>query len=374
MGWDRELYPNEQTLTAEDAERIADAIHAAYPNQDFFYLRLRNKWGLDVADDIGGLNRGNRLIRADIVSLAKSKGQLLDLLGVTWTDVPGNPLLQQLADAWLPDQAAVADKYALPPLQPAAPIAAKARPPLEAAVATRSRLVYLPVLIAKLELLSQALCRVCIPKADGGGEAALTPNGTGFLVGRRSVLTNYHVVRRVLAANGTGDQVACQFDFTGQPAAVTFSAVTGAGWCRTKRPYSQSDLDGRGDPAPDELDYALITLAQDVEPTRRAIDWPDAPPIVAQRDFLLIGQHPHGNAAQIAFGEVVSLPGSGLRYRYDVTTDHGSSGSPVFDMDLGLVALHHAADPDTAPVYNQGVPIARIMKALKDDGVDLATL
>jgi hypothetical protein len=43
-------------------------------------------------------------------------------------------------------------------------------------------------------------------------------------------------------------------------------------------------------------------------------------------------------------------------------------------MDLGLVALHHAADPSQNPVYNQGIPIARIMDVLKAVPLDLAAL
>ena len=50
------------------------------------------------------------------------------------------------------------------------------------------------------------------------------------------------------------------------------------------------------------------------------------------------------------------------RVRYATNTEAGSSGSPVFDLDWNLVALHHFGDPayDHPPAYNQGVPIDKI--------------
>ena len=45
-----------------------------------------------------------------------------------------------------------------------------------------------------------------------------------------------------------------------------------------------------------------------------------------------------------------------------IGSEPGSSGSPVFNLDWELVALHHLGDPayDHPPAYNQGVPIDKI--------------
>ena len=55
------------------------------------------------------------------------------------------------------------------------------------------------------------------------------------------------------------------------------------------------------------------------------------------------------------------------RYRYSTNTEAGSSGSPVFNGALQLIALHHAGDPDFERLahYNQGVPIHKIVSAIK---------
>ena len=48
--------------------------------------------------------------------------------------------------------------------------------------------------------------------------------------------------------------------------------------------------------------------------------------------------------------------------RYRTNTEHGSSGSPCFDGDWALTALHHSGDPDfsRSADYNEGIPIEAI--------------
>jgi hypothetical protein len=61
----------------------------------------------------------------------------------------------------------------------------------------------------------------------------------------------------------------------------------------------------------------------------------------------------------------VELKHGGLRVRYATNPDPGASGSPCFDKDWKLVALHHFGDTAFAqPRYNQGVPIWKIREAL----------
>ncbi len=63
---------------------------------------------------------------------------------------------------------------------------------------------------------------------------------------------------------------------------------------------------------------------------------------------------------RLTIGEVVAFNGAGTRVRYDANSRDGSSGSPVFDTDLQLVALHHARDPHEPPSWNQAVPIGTV--------------
>lgn len=364
-----DLLAKEAALTSQDKQAIRDAILHAYPDFGFLYLRLADKWGFRV-DDYIDVRVGRFKIVADLLAIVEGEGRVLDLLAVTWTDKSQNPKLKALADRLLPDHAAALGKYAPPP--PASLPASSSpkttgldRPSLEKLVEKRSRLLNLARFEDGIERLAGALCRISAPSIKG----------TGFLVGRHTVLTNYHVMQEAIEGKLDGARILCEFDYRGVgPAAFSLTAATGLTWDREHRTYSQSDLTGTGDPAPDELDFALVTLAADVSANRLQLAWPNAPPIVSQRDFIVIGQHPQGDVANIAFGEVLSYPSSGLRYRYDVTTEAGSSGSPVLTLDQQLVALHHAGDPAFNPSYNQGVPIWLIMSALKSAGIDLTAL
>ena len=56
------------------------------------------------------------------------------------------------------------------------------------------------------------------------------------------------------------------------------------------------------------------------------------------------------------------MNGNATRVRHRTNTAGGSSGSPSFDGNWNLLALHHTGDPSflTMPKYNQGVMIDAI--------------
>jgi V8-like Glu-specific endopeptidase len=57
----------------------------------------------------------------------------------------------------------------------------------------------------------------------------------------------------------------------------------------------------------------------------------------------------------------VTVTGAGTRLRHTVPTENGSSGSPIFDGDWNLVAMHHSGDPSMVhPSYNEGIPLSAI--------------
>lgn len=130
--------------------------------------------------------------------------------------------------------------------------------------------------------------------------------GTGFLVGPDLVLTNHHVVAMVIGGVVSPTEVRCVFDHhVRSDGAVhsgdAFELVRGDGWLVAASPSSKVDTDPHPTelPAPDELDYALIRLANRAGDTTsidgRRRHWMclsgDAP-TVEEGLPLLIVQHP----------------------------------------------------------------------------------
>ncbi|MBN2001902.1 MAG: trypsin-like peptidase domain-containing protein [Anaerolineae bacterium] len=221
-----------------------------------------------------------------------------------------------------------------------------------------------------------------------------SPYGTGFLLGPDLVMTNYHVVKSVI--EGTQGQqpgdVSLRFDYkrladgTILNQGKVYGVLAGNGdWLVDHSPYSPVDLEAgtikSGLPAPDQLDYALLRV--DGAPGDEAIgekSEPGAPPRgwievkEAPYDFppgtpLFIVQHPKGAPLQLALDTkaVIGVNANNTRVTYRTNTEPGSSGSPVFDQNWNLVALHHSGDPDSLmPAYNEGVPLSAIVALLKE--------
>jgi len=236
----------------------------------------------------------------------------------------------------------------------------------------------------KMGAIEGRVCRVEI-----GGR----PQGTAFLLGPSVVLTNYHVVEQVIRGEAGPGDVVLRFDFKrlggGSQiyAGQEMSLATGDGWLLDSSRYSDVDLalDPKpGDPGPEELDYALLQVQGEPgenaigsnpepgAPRRGWIDLPQTEDAFQPDSPLFILQHPLGAALKLAMDTraVIGLYGAGRRVRYRTNTEPGSSGSPVFDQNWNLVALHHAGDPSSImPSYNEGIPITRIAELIRRRGV-----
>ena len=128
----------------------------------------------------------------------------------------------------------------------------------------------------------------------------------------------------------------------------------------------------------DGLDYALLRLDAPAGDLPIVADARD--PAAAQRGWLslsargsqelakgaplLIFQHPDGMPLRLDIRSVDAV--SATRVAYTTNTMKGSSGSPCFDRELRLCALHRAG-PDG--VLNQGVPVAAILADLEQNGL-----
>jgi V8-like Glu-specific endopeptidase len=163
--------------------------------------------------------------------------------------------------------------------------------------------------------------------------------GTAFLVAPDLVLTNAHVINAIpdLTEGGVRFNVGLQ----AKPEWRYFTKQIA---------YSSHK----------ELDYALLQLNGPVSGVPLALSAETAYP--GQPANIL--QYPQGASLQVALrsNEVVHVDPQRLYYVSD--TEEGSSGSPVFDDDWRVIALHRAGVEDNAqrPIKyaNQGVPITAI--------------
>jgi V8-like Glu-specific endopeptidase len=343
-------------ITPQALGDIQAAIVAGYNHATLEQL-LRYNWGLKLADEFN-VNTGLKNVVSQLIEYAEADGRTAELLGLAYSGKPGNPKLQAAANKYLAEPQAAIIKYG-----------ADAPPPLpgnlEALVNSQSRLFDYGEFLKRVKSLGSRLCRVELP----------TGGGTGWLVGATHALTNYHVAKDVIEKRLPADKMICRFDYwknneddeepKGTPVGV--SAIVASSR------YSESDVTGTGTPDEGELDYALMKLAKAIGNSkgrdgakRGWFELSPEQPIITRGDVAMIPQHPEAKPLELAYGTVVDFPATNRRYRYDVTTQPGSSGSPVFTPDLGLFGLHHAAEPTNNPKFNQAVPVWRVTQDLQD--------
>lgn len=181
--------------------------------------------------------------------------------------------------------------------------------------------------------------------------------GTGFLVGPGLLLTNHHVLNSPDVAqaatlqlnyrnrlDGSADKLE---EFTLQPDRLFITSPVRGGL-----DYTFVAID----PAITE-EYGFIPL------DRRA--YVIAPPTPGN-----IIQHPQGRYQEVVIHNNPILRDNGLLLHYLSDTEGGASGSPVFDNRWRLIALHHAAAPNSAGLAAEG----RQPSQLINEGIKLSSI
>jgi hypothetical protein len=240
-------------------------------------------------------------------------------------------------------------------------------------------------------LLGQVETRVCRVEIDVSGRHIY---GTGFLTGPSAVMTNYHLVEEIIHGRISPDNVGLRFDYKRLVDGTTLDAgnvfsLARKDWLIDYSEYSPLDLvaDAKEVPQADMLDYAILRV--EGEPGNNPVGRGEADSGAALRDWikiplepyaflpntpLYIMQHPEGRPLQLALDTsgVIEANSNHTRIRYRTNTESGSSGSPCFNKDWELVALHHAGDPNFAalhkPQYNEGIPVSAIVALLRERG------
>lgn len=197
---------------------------------------------------------------------------------------------------------------------------------------------------------ARSVARIFIPK---GNKAEV---GTGFLLPGNLLLTNNHV----LPDPATAAAAEIQFDYeeaeNGNPLAITpFNTNPAAGFATSET-----------------HDWTAVRLEGDANTTFGAIEFTPGITVV-KNDFVNIIQHPGGGYKQIGLYHNIVTFSNDKIVQYLTDTEPGSSGSPVFNSDWQLVALHHSGGMLREPgiskrlLRNEGININIVQAGLTEN-------
>ena len=225
-------------------------------------------------------------------------------------------------------------------------------------------------------LVARTVVRVVI-RAGGG---RVLGYGTGVLAGNGVLLTNNHVLPNSDVARASYAEAYYERGIEGEEArTLEFALEPDRLWFTSK-----------------DLDFSIVGIA---ETDRHAggkleeIGW--IPLIgttgkVVEGEWLTIIQHPRGERKQLCVRENQLLKCDNDVLWYSTDTLGGSSGSPVFNNDWQMVALHHSGVPETKDgkwqtvdgrdydpnrddetrikwIANEGIRVSRILATLRSD-------
>lgn len=197
------------------------------------------------------------------------------------------------------------------------------------------------------------ICRIQIRNDKGG----FIGSGTGFLVADNILMTNNHVLENIQTALNSLAEFNYQDDVNFMPCPMHTFRLDPEEFFITS----------------EELDFTLVAIKDNPSSEKHPRDFGYLP-LIPERGNVLVGeyvsiiQHPNGGPKSVTVREnkVHSIFDDFVHYLTD--TEPGSSGSPVFNDQWVVVALHHSGVPDpnhkNAWIANEGIRISSISNYL----------
>ncbi|MFN7937760.1 MAG: DNA/RNA non-specific endonuclease [Bryobacteraceae bacterium] len=207
-------------------------------------------------------------------------------------------------------------------------------------------------------LACKAVARILLPNG--------VPEGTGFLISDRLLITNNHVIPTAKAAETMFAEFGYEIDLGKRtPAPVRFRLD----------PKAFFETDDR-----DDLDYTVVALGAPLTSGTATTPFGRCPLSAAEMKHTVgepinIVEHPDGDYKQVVVRENRLVHRGGTVLHYLTDTEPGSSGSPVFNDQWQVVALHHWGGPHREvdaggqPLdreVNEGIRISAIVGELKE--------
>lgn len=211
-----------------------------------------------------------------------------------------------------------------------------------------------------------AIAARAVARIDLGGAGY----GTGFLIAPQVLITNNHV----LPDSDSARRATAEFQYEVDVADRELEAI---GF--TLRPDTLFHTNRK-------LDYTVVAVEQ--QSRRGAVRLSDfgCLPLIettgkaSEGEWLTVIQHPGGKRKQICVRENQFIKRGEDVLWYTTDTLPGASGSPVFNNDWYVVALHHSgieapdgarnSDGSTKWIANEGIRASRIVATLKQQHPD----
>lgn len=185
--------------------------------------------------------------------------------------------------------------------------------------------------------------------------------GSGFMISPRLFITNQHVLPNAEAALGATITFDRELDELGRPRPVTTFTLDPAAFAL----FSDEA----------ELDYAVIAVGSRLYGDGALTDFGYCP-LSNAPDKHVVGmntniiQHPLGQRKLISIRKNLLVARTDTTLLYETDTQVGSSGSPVFNDDWEVVALHHWGAPFLRRMDDDGKPVPNEV----NEGIRISTL
>jgi V8-like Glu-specific endopeptidase len=194
---------------------------------------------------------------------------------------------------------------------------------------------------------ARAVCRV---------EVTANSMGTGMLIGPDLVLTNFHVMsKKDMAA------APAVLEANARNTVLRFGAFTAKGPAAAGQEVRLSAQAVVASSA--KYDFALLRTDDSIARAADVEAFSELGVMPVKTNPLYVLQHPGGGAMKLALSSqgVTWIDPGRVTIEYTTNVALGSSGSPCFDADWKLVALHHAGEG----AKGQGILMESIFEQVK---------
>lgn len=198
---------------------------------------------------------------------------------------------------------------------------------------------------------ARSVARILIKRPNG------TEAGTGFLLPDNLLITNNHVIKNKADAKSA----IIQFGYE--------KSITGLDMVPTEFRLDPDPPNNFATSPEEENDWTAVRIKGDANTAFGAIQL--EPATIALNDFVNIIQHPGGQYKQIGMYHNLVTYSDDKIVQYLTDTEPGSSGSPVFNSQWQVVALHHSGGMLEDPVSkklllrNEGININLVIEGIK---------